>query len=81
VDCVGLTNGQTPDCTTTEYLYCGTIVGPDGTFTPGHVYRCPSGWLIGLFDPSSGNDTAGTANDCTVGVEQLPWGQVKTLFR
>ena len=42
-------------------------VGPDGTFVPGHVYRCPDflgSFVIGAFDPVGTNDTPGAANDC-----------------
>jgi hypothetical protein len=43
-------------------------IGPDGSFVPGHVYRCapdtgaPYGWVIGQFDPAAGDDTPGAAN-------------------
>jgi hypothetical protein len=48
-----------------EWPYSSTIVGPDGTFVPGHVYRFAnfSGpWNIGAFDPAGGADTPGVAN-------------------
>ncbi len=43
--------------------YAATVVGPDGPFSPSHVYKCtPDGtWTIGLFD-SLVNDTPGAAN-------------------
>jgi len=45
----------------------GDDVGPDGSFTPGQVYRCLSSdaWIIGIFDPADveANDTPGVAND------------------
>ncbi|MFL7795058.1 MAG: hypothetical protein AB8I69_23165, partial [Anaerolineae bacterium] len=44
--------------------YCATTVGPDGSFAPGHVYRCPPGWFIGQFDPVGGDDTPGQASTC-----------------
>lgn len=81
VDCVAMVGTAAPDCVTGDTIYCGTSVGPDGTFVPGHIYRCTSGWVIGPFDPAVGVDTPGTANDCTVGVERVDWGQVKTLFK
>jgi hypothetical protein len=51
-----------------RWIYSNTIVGPDATFIPGHIYRCvpAATWQIGLFDPTTGADTAGTANEaCT----------------
>ncbi|MCA9286587.1 MAG: hypothetical protein KDA22_15285 [Phycisphaerales bacterium] len=44
--------------------YYGPPVGPDGTFVPGHIYRCtPEGaWTIGPFDIAVGDDTPGAAN-------------------
>lgn len=60
---------ETTDVPTSgEFYYAaglgGTVVGPDGTFTPGHVYRSPDGgaWQIGAFDPASLTDTAGVSN-------------------
>lgn len=44
------------------------VVGPDGTFVPGHVYRLPNGglpWNVGIFDPTTGVDTPGVANAIT----------------
>jgi len=71
VDVVGLVEEPNPP-TNTVYVYGkalgGENVGPEmtptGNFVPGHVYRCvPAGdWVIGLFNPSGGNDTAGVAN-------------------
>lgn len=46
-----------------DLVYSSTIVGPDGSFVPGHVYRFPNGggaWNIGGFD--GGQDTPGVAN-------------------
>ena len=50
--------------TGTEFHYGPPTVGPDGTFAPGHVYRCfgDCTWLIGQFDPIGGQDTPGTMN-------------------
>lgn len=58
-DCIALTDGAAGDP-----VYCATLVGPDGSFLPGHVFRCPAGWQIGAFDPSGGQDTPGSANGC-----------------
>jgi hypothetical protein len=43
--------------------YAATVVGPDGSFSPSHAYKCsPDGtWTVGLFD-SLVNDTPGLAN-------------------
>ena len=51
---------------TGDLLYSDTIVGPDGTFVPGHVYRCGDGFEIGIFDPASLDalDTPTAANPC-----------------
>ncbi len=52
----------------TEWWYSPNRVGPDGAFIPGHVYRCEpdQDWLIGLFNPVGGFDTAGNPNPtCT----------------
>jgi uncharacterized protein len=45
-----------------ELVYSSTVVGPDGTFVPGHVYDCADGWLIGPFDPTVGDDSPGADN-------------------
>ena len=49
-----------------DQTYCSTTVGPDGSFVPGHAYRCWDWWAIGQFDPLDGGDTPGTANQCLV---------------
>ena len=43
-----------------DLVYSSTQVGPDGTFVPGHIYRCASGWVIGDF--GTGDDTPGADN-------------------
>ncbi len=45
-----------------DRVYSPTVVGPDGTFVPGHIYDCADGWLIGPFDPTVGDDTPGADN-------------------
>ncbi|MEM6638755.1 MAG: endonuclease/exonuclease/phosphatase family protein [Pseudomonadota bacterium] len=52
--------------TFTEFHYGPPTVGPDGTFVPGFVKRCPDGgtFEFGVFDPGSSSDTPGGANDC-----------------
>lgn len=52
-----------PTATTSEKFYSATVVGPEGTFAPGHVYRapdCTGPWQIGTF--AGGFDTAGFKN-------------------
>ena len=47
-----------------DLVYSSTIVGPDGTFVPGHVFRFPNGsgaWHIGGFTLDT-DDTPGVAN-------------------
>lgn len=56
-----------PTFTTSERVYSSTMVGPDGTFVPGHIYRShdtTGPWKIGVFDGSVNgwNDTPGTTN-------------------
>lgn len=54
-----------PTATTSEKYYSSTVVGPDGLFAPGHVYRDPNftgPWKIGQFNPIGGQDTPGKAN-------------------
>ena len=68
VDMVALVEGtQPPFAAGDEYWYGSTVVGPDGLFGPGHIYRCrPNGdWVIGNFDPAAldAADTPGQAND------------------
>lgn len=55
--------------TSGEQVYSTTTVGPDGSFVPAHVFRCPdlppSGWAIGSF--FGGDETVGAANsNCPV---------------
>ena len=79
VDAVALIIADPPEVGQ-EFVYAvqlgGQNVGPDGTFVPGHVYRCtPDGdWVIGPFDPTGGDDTPGAAN------EACPTGPVVNLF-
>ncbi len=60
VDCVALIETVGSG----DLTYCADSVGPDGSFVPAHVYECPSGFEIGAFDPSGGDDTPGAANAC-----------------
>ena len=61
VECVALFVSSGPG---TELTYCDTVVGPDGSFVPGHVFKCEDGWRIGDF--KGGEDTPGAANLCEV---------------
>jgi hypothetical protein len=48
-----------------ELVYSSSVVGPDGAFHPGHIFRAGDGvgsWSIGPFDPIGGLDTPGFAN-------------------
>ncbi len=47
-----------------ESIYSPNVVGPDGEFVPGHVYRCDNtgAWTIGPFDVVVGVDTPGASN-------------------
>lgn len=54
-----------------DLTYCDTEVGPDGTFVPGHAINCPSGWVIGEYDPATGDDTPGVANACGLGINEV----------
>jgi len=62
-----LTAGSAP-AAGTEWWYSANKVGPEGTFVPGHVYRCSPtlAWQIGPFATGSNVDSAGAANaGCT----------------
>ena len=89
VDCVALretTSGGDP-------LYCATVVGPDGSFVPGHVFRTSAGWQIGPFGggqdtpnaPNSGSGgTAGVVASVSVNIAgaaaQIPAGYDQPVF-
>lgn len=77
-DWVSLAEMLTPATEFDEWVYDfsalnpnGAIVGPDGINVPAHVYRFNSGtnmdgagapWVIGPFDPATGDDTPGLVN-------------------
>ncbi|MHC4990224.1 MAG: DUF11 domain-containing protein, partial [Planctomycetota bacterium] len=73
IDAVGLIEEMNPPAGT-EFSYGAALgfedVGPDGEFTPAHVYRCdPLGdWVIGLFDPvdAASVDTPAETNEACV---------------
>ncbi len=60
VDCIGLVETAGSG----DLIYCADTVGPDGSFVPGHIFDCPTGFEIGAFDPAGGNDTPGALNAC-----------------
>ncbi|MBX2838849.1 MAG: ExeM/NucH family extracellular endonuclease [Gammaproteobacteria bacterium] len=55
-----------------ELVYSSNQIGPDGSFVPGHVFRCDTGFEIGVFDPNGGVDTPGEVNACTGGPVATP---------
>lgn len=63
LDCLGLNEGTVPNCAGDERLYCGTTIGPNGTFVPSHVYRYSDTqvWAMGIYDPRA-LDTPGAPN-------------------
>jgi len=61
VDCVALIETVASG----DSVYCDTRVGPDGTFVPGHVFKCGSTWVIGAFSPTCTDDTPGQPNGCS----------------
>ena len=62
----------------TEWAYGNNRIGPDGTFVPGHIWRCRDTgcWNIGLFDPAAneaaGNETPGSDNASCGGANPCP---------
>ncbi len=62
-DMVALIEEPNPP-TSTECAYGKVMVGPDGSFVPGHAYRCSDTgeWAIGAFDIVDGDDTPGAFN-------------------
>jgi len=74
-----------------DLVYSSTQVGPDGSYVPGHIFRCGSTWQIGPFCASgepvcsvaSGTlDTPGADNSpsCTIPSEETSWGAMKSRF-
>jgi hypothetical protein len=69
LDCVALIEEATVPPTGTEWEYASDlgypVVGPDGSYVPGQVYRYGDGtgpWTIGVFDPLGATDTPGSQN-------------------
>jgi len=63
LDSVALVEGTVPSCVGDEHVYAGDVVGPDGHFAPGHVFRCGDQWLVGGFDYGV-DDSPGRENPC-----------------
>ncbi len=63
VDSVALVEDPDQDPGADDLVYSDTVVGPDGQFVPGHVFRSPDSgeWQIGEFDDGV-TDTPGAAN-------------------
>jgi hypothetical protein len=68
---------------TSELTYSPNVVGPDGSFAPGHIYYCAgAGWQIGQFTPECVVDTPGAANaSCPVSVDPASWGKIKGEYK
>ncbi|OUU23368.1 MAG: hypothetical protein CBC13_05815 [Planctomycetia bacterium TMED53] len=70
VDCIALLENELDPVTGLpvdgELIYCANTVGPEGTFVPGHIVRCPDGtgdWEIQSFSDLT-IDTPGLPNVC-----------------
>ena len=64
LDSVAFTNVLPPPSSGIGCVYSDVVVGPDGPFLPGHIYRCDEkgGWAVGAFDIAAGQDTPGGPN-------------------
>ena len=64
IDDVAMTTGAAVACSTgSEYTYSATVLGPDGAYVPGHIYRCSdtNAWVMGQFTLGI-DDSPGAAN-------------------
>ncbi len=68
IDSVAIVGANTPGVDG-DHIYSADTVGPDGIFTPGHVYRCgdslnPADWTVGEFNVEDAGsvDTPGAMN-------------------
>lgn len=71
VDDLALVINPAPNGISAEFIYSSTIVGPDGAFSPSHVWRCADtlAWNVGTFN-FTGLDTPGQQNaECLSGPE------------
>jgi len=65
LDTIALIKTTTLPPVGTEWYYGPNRIGPDGTFVPGHIWRCEDTgcWNIGLFDiVAAHDDTPGMPN-------------------
>ena len=62
IDCLAFVG---PDPAAGDLVYCGTQVGPDDIYTPGHAYLCDSNWYVGTYELSV-LDTPGADNLCDI---------------
>ncbi|MSR28002.1 MAG: hypothetical protein EXS03_00285 [Phycisphaerales bacterium] len=65
LDSIALIKTTTIPPTGTEWFYGTNTIGPDGTYVPGHIWRCENTgcWNIGPFDlVAAHDDTPGVAN-------------------
>ncbi len=70
VDSVALVSTATPDGITSDLVYSGTLVGPDGASSPSYVRRCSNtgAWQVGAADLAIAGDTPGADNPtCSTG--------------
>ncbi len=61
IDVVSLVRSPYSGDKTYSMQFFGASVGPDGTFVPGHSFKCNAGWQVGEFATGS-TDTPGAAN-------------------
>lgn len=67
-----------------EYYYSSVVVGPDGTFVPGHVAFCGGGWQILSFGICEITETPGEPSDPNCGPvanDETSFGSVKAQYR
>ena len=80
VDSVAIVSSQSPDGTTSDFVYSSTRVGPDGTTSPSYIRRClnTGTWQVGAADLTVAGDTPGAANPtCSVGGEAVRISEVR----
>jgi hypothetical protein len=78
IDAVSLVESTDSASTGFNFFYAGSLgfndVGPDGTFVPGHIYRCLTSltdWRIGAFDTADNSDSAGGFNNICTGANSM----------
>ncbi len=65
LDSIALIKTTTLPPTGTEWFYGPNTIGPDGTFVPGHIWRCENTgcWNIGPFDTAAAHDDTPGVNN------------------